>query len=436
MRRPPRGRWLPPFVVGACLASAAELAVGLLVYAGPGFLRSVTTVLAVEAAALGVGLWNAPGPSLDLSDVMRRRWLTCLLSFLVATLFAAAWSIVGELAGSALGQGVGLAALAGLPLYAGGALLGGLSSMEVRAERSGPAPVGAYAAFGSVVGLLLTGAALTRVLTPSSLMLACIILLSAAGLVFSHVQDGVMRVQVKGRRPSLLGEVRVEERTLPVAGPPVRALLEGSTLRRWTITEGGQVAPWDVEVFRALMPGPATSFRVLHVGGGASTLSRNGIREHPLVTFDVTERSPATVELARELLDASADPWDGGRVSLAVGNLEDLVELHGAYDLVCIDLASLDPVGGPTGLSSRTRAGLVGRVATGGTLVFGPLPLGVHAWPLPADWCVREFRRTAEPPLADLFGNLVAEEVVTVVRPDAGTDFRPPPGFEEQERAG
>lgn len=426
---------MPPFIVGACLASAAELAVGLLVYAGPGFLRSVTTVLAVEAAALGVGLWNAPGPSLDPSDVMRRRWLTCLLSFLVATLFAAAWSIVGELAGSALGQGVGLAALAGLPLYAGGALLGGLSSMEVRGERVGPATVGAYAAFGAVLGLLITGAALTRVLTPSSLMLACIILLSAAGLIFSHVQDGVMRIQVKGRRPSLLGEVRVEERSLPAAGPPVRALLEGRALRRWTVTEGQPVTPWEVEVFRALMPDPATPYRVLHVGGGASPLSRNGIREHPLATFDVTERSPAAVELARELLDASADPWDGGRVSLAVGNLEDLVDLRGTYDLVCIDLASLDPVGGPTGLSSRTRAALVGRVAAAGTLVFGPLPLGVHAWPLPSDWCVREFRRVSELPLAELFGSVAAEEVVTVVRSTTGPEFQPPPGFQEQERA-
>jgi hypothetical protein len=436
MRRPPRGRWVPPFIVGACLASAGELAVGLLVYAGPGFLRSVTTVLAVESAALGVGLWNAPGPSLDLSDVMRRRWLTCLLSFLVATLFAAAWSIVGELAGSALGQGVGLAALAGLPLYAGGALLGGLSSMEVRGERVGPATVGAHAAFGAVLGLLITGAALTRVLTPSSLMLACIILLSAAGLIFSHVQDGVMRIQVKGRRPSLVGEVRVEERSLPAAGPPVRALLEGSALRRWTVAGGQGVAPWEVEIFRALMPDPGTPYRVLHVGGGASPLSRNGIREHPLATFDVTERSPATVELARELLDASADPWDGGRVSLAIGNLEDLVELHGVYDMVCIDLASLSPVGGPTGLSSRTRAALVGRVAAGGTLVFGPLPLGVHAWPLPGSWCVQEFRRVSELPLAEMFGSLAAEEVVTIVRSSTGPEFRPPPGFEEQESAG
>ena len=36
--------WIPPLLVGASTAIAAEVALGMLLYAGPGLERSLTTV--------------------------------------------------------------------------------------------------------------------------------------------------------------------------------------------------------------------------------------------------------------------------------------------------------------------------------------------------------------------------------------------------------
>ena len=54
--------WVAPLLVGTSAAIAAEVAMAILIYAGEGFMRSLTTVLAVEGVALGMGLWSAPAP--------------------------------------------------------------------------------------------------------------------------------------------------------------------------------------------------------------------------------------------------------------------------------------------------------------------------------------------------------------------------------------
>lgn len=434
MNRPHVLGWVPAFVVGACLASAAELAVGLLIYSGPGFLRSVTTVLALEAGALAVGLWSAPRPRADLQETLRRRWLLCLGSFLVATLFAAGWTLVHDVGGTALGQGLGLAALAGLPLYASGGLLGGLAAVDQADELRAPGSIGARAALGAVVGFLATGAALTRVLTPSSLMLGCIIMLSAGGLVYTYVQDGRVRTHVKGSHDSPFGEVRVEERVLPVAGPGVRALVEGTVLRAWTPLEGPPFAAWDVAFLRTLLPDESVPFRVLLVGGGASSAPRSAVRQHPSVTVEVLERSSTVVDLGAALMDTVLSVGTEGRMSVQVGNLEDLAgDLEGLFDLVAVDTASLRPVGGDEALSAHARATLLARVADGGVLVAGPLPTAVTAWPIGEGWSVRAFRRVPAAPLGRLYEPGAAEEVVVVACAPPIRAFPPPEGFAERE---
>jgi len=57
-----RAEWLPALLVGVACATAAEIAIGVLLYTGTGLMRSLSTVLVVEAAALAIGLWSAPGP--------------------------------------------------------------------------------------------------------------------------------------------------------------------------------------------------------------------------------------------------------------------------------------------------------------------------------------------------------------------------------------
>jgi len=184
-------RWIPPLLVGLCGAVAAEIAVGLLLYDGPGLMRSLTTVLAVEAATFGAGLWTAPTGRRDLVEAVRRRWIFCLFVFLGAALFSAVWSFVQAIGGSALGQGLGLAFTAGLPLYACGTVLGGMASLEERASKGHRRLVGAAGAVGAALGFAVTGASLTYVPTPASLLLVCIVVLSAGALTFSAVLESV-----------------------------------------------------------------------------------------------------------------------------------------------------------------------------------------------------------------------------------------------------
>ena len=96
----------------------------LLLYDGPGLMRSLTTVLVVLTTALALGLWTAPAAG-GAVDALRRRWLFCMVAFLLATLFSASWTVLGRLGEGALGQGLGLAALGALPLYATGTVLAG-----------------------------------------------------------------------------------------------------------------------------------------------------------------------------------------------------------------------------------------------------------------------------------------------------------------------
>ena len=108
-----RAAWMPPLLVGAALAIAAEVAVGMLLYASEGLMRSLSTVLVVEVAALAAGLWSAPGPGPNLVDRLRRRWVLCLVAFLFAALYGTSWTVLLELGETAIGQGFGLA----IPLH-------------------------------------------------------------------------------------------------------------------------------------------------------------------------------------------------------------------------------------------------------------------------------------------------------------------------------
>jgi len=179
--------WVAPLLVGASAAVAAEVAMGMLIYAGEGFLRSLTTVLAVECVALGLGLWSAPAPHPELIDRLRGRWMLCLFAFMAAAAFGVAWSLVSAVGQGALGQALGLTLLAGLPLFTSGSVLGGMGSVA----RSGIAgrlrEPGAAAALGASLGFVTTGLLLPRAPLPASLLVGCLVLLSAGGLVYGVV---------------------------------------------------------------------------------------------------------------------------------------------------------------------------------------------------------------------------------------------------------
>ena len=408
-------------MVGVCTAAAAEIAVGLLLYSGPGLMRSLTTILGVEAAALGIGLWTAPGPRPDLVESLRRRWLLSLTAFLAATLFSAFWSVVQAAGGTALGQGLGLAFMAGLPLYASGGVLGAMATAAGTEPEARAGSVGAPAFLGAAVGFAATGISLPQVLTPASLLMVCLVLLSAGGLVYGSVLDARLRVLVRARRSAGLEDVRVEDRHLLSRDQAARFLLEGDVVRRWATLGEDALTPWDIAAYRAFAPFGEDAFDVLLVGGGASHVPRVALREHPAVRISVSERSASVLELGREHLDTGLVGAMDGRLRLGVGNLDDLSESPGGpYRLIILDTAAFGAVGGLSGLSGRAHDALCARLSPDGTMVLGPSLPEPGTWTFPTGWCTARFRRPLPSSMDGLGAQIGDEEHLLVARPFDG----------------
>jgi hypothetical protein len=370
--------WMPALFVGAAAAVAAEVAIGILLYADTGLMRSLSTVLVIELAAFAAGLWAAPTYGPQLTDVLRRRWVMCLIAFLGAAIFGTSWTVVRELGTGAVGQGMGLAILAAFPLYTTGGVLGGLAVANTHDPR-GPLPgIGAPAAFGAAIGFGAAGVMLPRAPMPSSLLIACLVVLSLGGLIFGVVLGARPQTVLRGERSTVLGDVRVEDRNSKGEGGSARVLLEGSQVRRALRLDEAGDEPWDVAVARALMPASEEPWRVLALGGGPSSLPLAVVREHPTAQVHVLERVPEVVELGREFFDTALEIGETERQSVRVGNLDDLIgALDSPYDLIVVDCDSLASLGGPRGLSRRSRDTLVSSVSPTGVLVWGPRLDGV-----------------------------------------------------------
>lgn len=393
---PPRLWWLPPLLVGASAAIAAEVAIGILLYSGPGFVRSLTVILGVEGAAFACGLWSAPHAGADLVERLRHRWLLSLFAFLLAAIYGTAWSVVQVLGEGFLGQGIGLAILAGLPLYSAGAVVGGVA-VAAHSDPGGRLPgPGAPAAAGAALGFVLTGFLLPRAPMPASLLIGCLIMLSLGGMVFGTVLGARLEVHVRARRSFNGGDVRIEDHILPAEKITTRILLEGPHVRREIRLSDRLVIPWDVAVVRALIPSPESAWRVLLVGGGASRVPHVVLSEHPVGAVDVLERTGGVIELASEHLDTGLSIILGDRVNVEVGHFDDLIRsLQPAYDLVLVDTAALAPVGGVMGVSQTVRELLFEAVQIGGTIAWGPHRLEAGMPKVEGGWTHAEFVRAA-----------------------------------------
>jgi hypothetical protein len=408
--------------MGACAAAAAEVAVVLLLYTGPGLMRSLTTVLTVEAGAFGMGLWTAPGPRPDLTEALRKRILMCLFAILGATVFSAFWTFLRTVGGTAVGQGLGLAIMAALPLYAFGGVLGTMGSLGSGVQRRHV--VGASASFGAAFGLVATGILLPRLLTPASLLLFCIVLISSAGLVYSSVLERRLSIRVRARRPSAVGEVRIEDRHLPSKDLSARFLFEGDALRRWVPLTDGSVPTWDVALFRTLAGDSGGTLRVLLLGGGASPLPALVGREHPSVVVQVLERSGVVTEVAREHLETGPDSSRARPAGLNVGNLDDLAAgLTGPFDLILVDTASFEAIGGVRELSQMARRSLFEHSTPGGLVALGPVPPAPGTWSFPDGWVVAEYIRQPPPGALDLGCSLGEVVLVGCASGDLTTDL-------------
>lgn len=282
--------WLPPFLVGAATAVAAEASVGLLLYAGQGFLRATTLLMATLLGALALGLWSSPrGDSDRMIAAVRRRWLMALVAYAGGAATAGAWSVLGGLASNGMSRGVGLALLAGGPLYGSGAVLGAIGS----ARWGRPSGVGAAAAAGAAVGVVLTGVVLVPSMLPVSMYVVGLTALAGGAVAHRFVLAfGPERRRVD-EEASLFGVVRVEdrvwgrppriERTLSVGGRVLGGTESGRALRPWERATGQWLGG---------TPQPATREQgpVLLVGAAAvmlhEDLRRAGVR------LTVVERNP------------------------------------------------------------------------------------------------------------------------------------------------
>ena len=364
--------WIPPLLVGASTAIAAEVALGMLLYAGPGLVRSLTTVLAVEVAALGGGLWTAARPGTDGIDRLRKKWLLCLFSFSIATIYGVAWSVSQDVGEGPISQGLGLALLAGFPLYTSGVVLGGMASLST-SQNDGRWQA-SLATLGAALGFMITGLLLTRVPMPASLLIGCLVLLSAGGRIYGIVLGQETQVHIRAARVLKGGDVRVEDRWVTELELRVRYLLEDGHVRQRMIVTGEGVLPWDILIGKTLMPEEDGSWRVLLVGGGVSAFPRMLREERGTSMIEVLERTSAVVELGRDHFDTELRSGSTERESVRIGNLEDLLaDLQGPFDLVLVDTSALAPLGGTSALSKLAHTKLLSVLGASGVIAWGPI---------------------------------------------------------------
>lgn len=188
-----RRAWIPPFVVGAAAAAAANMAIGLLLFSGEGLLRSLSLILAVELLALAAGLWSVPrSEGRALVESIRRRWFLCLLTFIGAAAFTTVWTLLGGFGAVGRAQAIGLALVGALPVYGSGVLLAGMVRFNTSVGGAAGG-VGSAATLGAAAGMATTGIWALTELYPPSIFLFILVLLSASALVHGGVLDRALQ---------------------------------------------------------------------------------------------------------------------------------------------------------------------------------------------------------------------------------------------------
>jgi hypothetical protein len=361
--------FVPPMVVGASVAGAAEMSAGLLLYSTDGFLPALTLILTVETGALALGLWSG---GLQLGDgvveQVRRRWLFSLVTLALAAAYAAGMTFVEDLLTGGIGQGLGLAFLGSLPLFALGSLLGAMvRSGGVGVPR--PASVGVSAVGGLALGFLLTGGFLLPNMAPYTLYLVCLTALSGGALLQGWVLDARPLERILDSAWTGRGEVRVEERPGPGGGGGLRLLLEDDRLRGAEDLDGAPGREWESAVLAAVRgegedPGP-----VLYVGGGSGTLIRLLLGSFPEVRVVVVEGCEEMVRMARKHLRFFPN-W--GSVQLLIGDpWVQTSALAPGFSLVVIDGGVLPVLGRLPAVPSVGWAELRRLAGVRGSVVLG-----------------------------------------------------------------
>lgn len=393
----------PPFILGMGLAITVMVSAGLLLYGGPGFLPALTVVIGAQLGALAAGLIMEAGiPGEPHPSRLRRRWFFVLAASALAAVFSGLWEVRGGFGASGLSQLFGLAILAMVPLFAGGALLGALSGVHRRVG-SHPAGPGAAALLGGGAGAVLLGLFLFPVFRSSTALLLLVLVgLSVGALIQGWGLEGRLWVAPEPR----------DEQEPPAPG--ARREVREATVERWTAAEGERgltvlVRPGEIltvagpggepalEMDRALCDWLAgwgkEGGRGLVLGVGripqAISMSNGGTRSHRgwrVELLDAPARGAARFVEATGL--HGQGPHGSGLVvrDVEVGEALEESPRHlppGSCDLIVLDAMALGA--GRSG-TFRLRPGALLRLHSalrpGGLLVVGPLQDGGTAGPL------------------------------------------------------
>ncbi|MFC1660616.1 hypothetical protein ACFL3S_03985 [Gemmatimonadota bacterium] len=368
--------WFPPFLVGASAAVTAEVSAGLLLYSEAGFLPALTLILTVESAAAALGLWSGIFPILDGAvEQLRQRWFFALVVFAIAAVLSGGRTLWEESANGALAQGLALAFLGCLPLFALGSILGAMSARE-GAEDPPAAEVGVPAVLGLAFGFLLTGSVLVPQVAPYSIYLLCLIALSGSALLQGRLLDRRTAVVVRDERMTPLGQLRVEDRVLGSPRVEARILMEEGRVRGAEDGEGRPVRAWERWILAALVSRGESPNPTLYLGGGSGTLARALSEAYPGIRITLTERNPELLEMASRYLSGVGE--DTGARCLVGSPFSILASLEEEQALVLLDAEAIPSLAGLPFLRTEDWRLLREKTGPGGLVVLGGL-CGPHA---------------------------------------------------------
>lgn len=370
----------PAFLLGFSLGVSSQVAAGLLLYGGPGFVPALAVILAVTFLSLGAGLASPPpsGTGSSIIEGTRKRWLITLLAFTVAAAFAASWEIFRGFGALGATQAMGLAFLVALPAYTGGRTLGVLSHLSPGGEAVGPA---FPALAGAATGALALAYILFPVLSPTAVILICLLAVSAGALLHGLALDEGVRIEPLPGWEEGSGRLTAQ-RWIQAASRSVRVgVWEEGRLRVFRESDGRPVLPDERAVEDARAPWGPLPERVLALGLGAAVVGAGvggGSRSREVTVVDPDPEGIRRLFHAMDWSGAdrmrffSMDP--GVLLQRGVGPLS-----PGVADWIVVDALAL----APTGASARIPPGGLLRLrellTPDGILVVLPLEEGAGA---------------------------------------------------------
>jgi hypothetical protein len=370
----------PAFLMGSALGIVFMVAAGLLLYGGPGFVPALAAVLAVIFASLGVGLAApppAPGGSPGV-EVVRRRWLLALLALTLAAAFSAGWEIFRGFGVHGATQTLGLAFLAALPAYTGGRVLSALQHLAREQGESGPA---LPAFVGAAAGVLALAHVLFPLLSPTAVILTCLLSVSAGALLHGLALDEGVRVDPFPGWEAGPGRLAAERWVRPASRSIRVAIREDGRLRALRDRDGSPVFPEERALEAGSVRWGSVPRRVVALGLGAAAAT--GRLGGPEGLEDLTVVDPAA-EWVLGLLGTTG--WPTARSRRA--HVEDPLRFlqrgagplpAGGADWVVVDALALAATPAAAGLPPGALLRIHELLAPRGVLAILPLEEGSGA---------------------------------------------------------